>query len=58
MLPGLIDFIHEELKKMRIVAGTYRSRVIQAVEGNSTRPTQAKIKEAFFLVSDRILTAE
>lgn len=33
---------------MRIVAGTYRSRVIQAVEGNSTRPTQAKIKEAIF----------
>lgn len=33
---------------MRIVAGTYRSRVIQAVPGDSTRPTQAKIKEAIF----------
>lgn len=33
---------------MRIVAGEYRSRVIQAVPGNSTRPTQAKIKEAIF----------
>lgn len=33
---------------MRIVAGTYRSRVIQAVEGNTTRPTTDKIKEAIF----------
>ncbi len=48
MLPEIIGFIHEELKKMRIVAGTYRSRVIQSVPGDSTRPTQAKIKEAIF----------
>ncbi len=33
---------------MRIVAGAFRSRVIQAVPGDSTRPTQAKIKEAIF----------
>lgn len=33
---------------MRIVAGTYRSRVISAVEGNTTRPTTDKIKEAIF----------
>lgn len=33
---------------MRIVAGEYRSRVIQAVEGESTRPTTDKIKEAIF----------
>lgn len=33
---------------MRIVAGAYRSRVIEAVPGDSTRPTQAKIKEAVF----------
>lgn len=33
---------------MRIVAGAYRSRVIKAVEGDSTRPTTDKIKEAIF----------
>lgn len=33
---------------MRIVAGTYRSRVIKAVEGESTRPTTDKVKEAIF----------
>lgn len=33
---------------MRIVAGTHRSRVINAVEGNQTRPTTDKIKEAIF----------
>ncbi|MGX8835285.1 16S rRNA (guanine(966)-N(2))-methyltransferase RsmD [Amedibacillus sp. YH-ame6] len=36
------------MKKMRIVAGEYRSRVIQAVDGQSTRPTTDKIKEAIF----------
>ncbi|MDU2952517.1 MAG: 16S rRNA (guanine(966)-N(2))-methyltransferase RsmD [[Clostridium] innocuum] len=40
--------MHEELKKMRIVAGEFRSRVISAVEGNTTRPTTDKIKEAVF----------
>lgn len=33
---------------MRIVAGEFRSRVISAVEGESTRPTTDKIKEAVF----------
>lgn len=33
---------------MRIVAGTFRSRTIQAVSGDSTRPTSDKIKEAVF----------
>lgn len=33
---------------MRIVAGEFRSRVISAVEGNTTRPTTDKIKEAIF----------
>lgn len=33
---------------MRIVAGEFRSRVIQAVDGNGTRPTTDKIKEAIF----------
>ncbi|MEF9967280.1 MAG: 16S rRNA (guanine(966)-N(2))-methyltransferase RsmD [Longicatena sp.] len=33
---------------MRIVAGEYRSRVIKSVEGDSTRPTLDKIKEAVF----------
>jgi 16S rRNA (guanine966-N2)-methyltransferase len=33
---------------MRIVAGEFRSRVISAVEGNTTRPTTDKIKEAVF----------
>ena len=48
ILPLCICFIHEELKKMRIVAGEFRSRVISAVEGNTTRPTTDKIKEAVF----------
>ncbi len=48
MLPGIICFIHKELKKMRIVAGAYRSRTIQPVPGNTTRPTTDKIKEAIF----------
>lgn len=33
---------------MRIVAGTYRSRVIKAVPSDKTRPTADKIKEAIF----------
>lgn len=33
---------------MRIVAGEFRSRVIKAVCGDSTRPTSDKIKEAIF----------
>lgn len=47
-LPGYTSFIHKELKKMRIVAGEFRSRVIKAVEGNGTRPTTDKVKEAIF----------
>lgn len=33
---------------MRIVAGKFRSRVIEAVPGMETRPTADKIKEAIF----------
>lgn len=33
---------------MRIVAGTFRSRGIKAVDGDSTRPTTDKVKEAIF----------
>lgn len=33
---------------MRIVAGNFRSRKLKAVEGNDTRPTLDKIKEAVF----------
>lgn len=33
---------------MRIIAGEYRSRSIDAVPGNQTRPTTDKIKEAIF----------
>lgn len=33
---------------MRIVAGEFRSRVIEAVDGETTRPTTDKIKEAVF----------
>lgn len=47
-LPRIKSFIHKELKKMRIVAGEFRSRVISAVEGNGTRPTTDKVKEAIF----------
>lgn len=33
---------------MRVVAGSLRSRKIEAVEGNETRPTADRIKEAVF----------
>ncbi|MFR2885531.1 MAG: RsmD family RNA methyltransferase [Merdibacter sp.] len=33
---------------MRIVAGEFRSRTIDAVAGSATRPTADKIKEAVF----------
>ena len=33
---------------MRIVAGKFRSRVIEAVDGDATRPTLDKVKEAVF----------
>lgn len=33
---------------MRIVAGEFRSRVIKAVDGDATRPTTDKVKEAIF----------
>ncbi|MEF9920864.1 MAG: 16S rRNA (guanine(966)-N(2))-methyltransferase RsmD [Erysipelotrichaceae bacterium] len=33
---------------MRIVAGTYRSRIIKAVPGVNTRPTLDKVKEAIY----------
>ena len=33
---------------MRIVAGKFRSRVIEAVDGDATRPTVDKVKEAVF----------
>lgn len=33
---------------MRIIAGTYRSRLLKTVEGQSTRPTLDKVKEALF----------
>lgn len=33
---------------MRIVAGEFRSRILSAVEGQTTRPTADKIKEAVF----------
>ena len=33
---------------MRITGGIYRSRIIQAPEGETTRPTADKIKEALF----------
>lgn len=33
---------------MRVIAGTMRGRILQAVKGNATRPTSDKIKEAIF----------
>lgn len=33
---------------MRVVSGTYKGRVLQAVPGNKTRPTTDKVKEAIF----------
>ena len=48
MMPIQFWFIHKELKKMRIVAGKFRSRVIEAVDGDATRPTLDKVKEAVF----------
>ena len=43
MMPIQFWFIHKELKKMRIVAGKFRSRVIEAVDGDATRPTLDKV---------------
>ena len=40
--------MQEEGDFMRVVAGTLRSRKIEAVEGLETRPTSDKIKEAIF----------
>ena len=34
---------------MRIIAGKYRSRVLKSVEGQATRPTLDKVKEATFM---------
>jgi 16S rRNA (guanine966-N2)-methyltransferase len=34
---------------MRIIAGKYRSRVLKSVEGQNTRPTLDKVKEATFM---------
>lgn len=33
---------------MRIVAGEFRSRILKAVDGDATRPTTDKVKEAIF----------
>lgn len=33
---------------MRIVAGKHRSRILQTLKGNDTRPTSDKVKEAVF----------
>ena len=44
--PGFPPFIHTRSKKMRIVAGKFRSRLIQAPKGDQTRPTLDKVKEA------------
>nr|WP_255370396.1 16S rRNA (guanine(966)-N(2))-methyltransferase RsmD [Holdemania sp. Marseille-P2844] len=40
--------MHTRSKKMRIVAGKFRSRLIQAPKGDQTRPTLDKVKEAVF----------
>lgn len=40
--------IHEDVKKMRIVAGELKSRTVEAVKGMETRPTQDHIKESIF----------
>lgn len=34
---------------MRIIAGKYRSRLLKSVEGQATRPTLDKVKEATFM---------
>ena len=33
---------------MRITAGKHRSRVLKSLEGDNTRPTTDKVKEAVF----------
>ncbi len=35
---------------MRIIAGTYRSRVLEAPPGLSTRPTSDRLRETLFNV--------
>ena len=38
------------LKRMRVIAGTYRSRVLQAPKGLETRPTSDRLRETLFNV--------
>ncbi len=48
----------KEVKKMRIVAGKYKHRLIKAPKGMQTRPTGDKVKESLFnILQNRILDA-
>ncbi|MBQ3921169.1 MAG: RsmD family RNA methyltransferase, partial [Firmicutes bacterium] len=33
---------------MRIIAGNYRSRLLKTLQGDNTRPTTDKVREAVF----------
>ena len=47
------------LKRMRVIAGTYRSRVLQAPKGLETRPTSDRLRETLFnVLSPRIAGAK
>ena len=40
---------------MRVIAGTYRSRILQAPPGTATRPTSDRLRETLFnILSPRI----
>ncbi|MCK5488796.1 MAG: RsmD family RNA methyltransferase, partial [Gemmatimonadetes bacterium] len=41
---------------LRIIAGEFRGRRIQAPEGRSTRPTREEVREAWFnVLGDRVV---
>ena len=52
MQPGCINSMLQKIKliqgeiKMRIVAGKHRSRILKSLDGDLTRPTSDKVKEA------------
>lgn len=54
MQHGCINSMFQNIKmiqgefKMRIVAGKHRSRILKSLDGDVTRPTSDKVKEAIF----------
>lgn len=43
-----IKYIYQEGLKMRVISGTAKGTVLKSLEGNTTRPTLDRVKEALF----------